>query len=120
MGNKSSQSGGKKKQITLFYKKCVHPMLQKRNYLKFEAKFVKTLFRNGIYDKFCVKMGVFWILDKNEENRYIFTGLPSFIEIMPNISRFGFNTIRATGFSSYSRNIYLICFLISEVWGCLL
>ena len=25
---------------------------------------------NGIYDRFCIKMGVFWILDKTEENRY--------------------------------------------------
>ena len=39
--------------------------------------------------------------------------MKGFIEIIPNISRFGFNTIWATGFSSYSRNIYLICFLIS-------
>ena len=30
-------SGGKKKQITFFYKKCIHPMLQKRNYLKLEC-----------------------------------------------------------------------------------
>ena len=45
--------------------------------------------------------------------------MKEFIEIIPNISRFGFNTIWATGFCSYSRNIYLICFLISEVWGCL-
>ena len=39
------------------------------------------------------------------------------IEIIPNISRFVFNTIWATGFSSYSRNIYLICFLISWSMG---
>ena len=36
---------------------------------------------------------------------------------LPNISRFGFNTIWATGFCSYSTNICLICFLISEVMG---
>ena len=43
--------------------------------------------------------------------------MKEFIEIIPNISRFGFNTIWATGFSSYSRNIYLICFLISWSMG---
>ena len=57
-GIKAVESGGKKKQITFFYKKCVHPMLQKRNYLKLETRYVKTGFRNGIYDKFCIKMGV--------------------------------------------------------------
>ena len=41
MGNKSCISGGKNKQITFFYKKCVHPMLLKRNYLKLEARYVK-------------------------------------------------------------------------------
>ena len=76
MGNKSSRSGGKKKQITFFNNKCIHPMIQKRNYLKLETRYVKTVFRNGIYDRFCIKMGVFWILDKIEENRYFFTGLP--------------------------------------------
>ena len=45
-------------------------MLQKGNYLKLETRYVKTVFRNGIYDKFCMKMGVFWIFDKIEENRY--------------------------------------------------
>ena len=39
--------------------------------------------------------------------------MKEFIEIIPNISRFGFNTIWATGFISYSRTIYLILFLIS-------
>ena len=51
-------------------------MLQKRNYLKLETRYVKTVFRNEIYDKFCLPLGVFWILDKIEENRYFFTGLP--------------------------------------------
>ena len=45
-------------------------MLQKGNYLKLETRYVKTVFRNGIYDKFCIRMGVFWIFDKIEENRY--------------------------------------------------
>ena len=45
-------------------------MLQKGNYLKSETRYVKTVFRNGIYDKFCIRMGVFWIFDKIEENRY--------------------------------------------------
>ena len=44
-------------------------MLQKGNYLKLETRYVKTVFRNGIYDKFCIRMGVFWISDKIEENR---------------------------------------------------
>ena len=36
-------------------------MLQKGNYLKLETRYVvKTVFRNGIYDKFCIRMGVFW------------------------------------------------------------
>ena len=43
--------------------------------------------------------------------------MKKFIEIIPNISRFGFNTIWATGFSSYITNIYLICFLISWSMG---
>ena len=47
-------------------------MLQKGNYLKLETRYVKTVFRNGIYDKFCIRMGVFWIFDKIEENRYFF------------------------------------------------
>ena len=37
---------------------------------------------------------------------------------LPNISRFGFNIIWDSGFCSYSTNIYLICFVIYEVWGC--
>ena len=41
-------------------------MLQKGNYLKLETRYVKTVFRNGIYDKFCIRMGVFWIFDKIE------------------------------------------------------
>ena len=36
-------------------------MLQNGNYLKLETRYVKTVFRNGIYDKFCIRMGVFWI-----------------------------------------------------------
>ena len=44
-------------------------MLQKRNYLKLETRYVKAVFKNGIYDKFCIKMSVFWILYKIEENR---------------------------------------------------
>ena len=51
-------------------------MLQKRNYRKLATRYVKTVFRNGIYDKFRITMGVFWILDKGEENRYFLTGLP--------------------------------------------
>ena len=54
-------------------------MLQKGNYLKSDTRYVKTVFRNGIYDKFCIRMGVFWIFDKIEENRYFFTGFPKFI-----------------------------------------
>ena len=45
-------------------------MLQKGNYLKLETRYVKTVFTNGIYDKLCIRMGVFWIFDKIEENRY--------------------------------------------------
>ena len=51
-------------------------MLQKDNYLKLETRYVKTVFRNGIYDKFCIRMDVFWIFDNIEESRYFFTGLP--------------------------------------------
>ena len=47
-------------------------MLQKGNYLKLEIRYIKTVFRNGIYDKFCIRMGVLWIFDKVEENRYFF------------------------------------------------
>ena len=67
---------GVKRNKLHFYKKCVHPMLQKGNYLKLETRYVNTVFRNGIYDKFCIRLGVFWIFDKIEENRYCFTGLP--------------------------------------------
>ena len=51
-------------------------MLQKGNYLKLETRYVKTVFRNGICDKFCIRMGEVWIFDKIEENRYFFRGLP--------------------------------------------
>ena len=57
-------------------------MLQKGNYLKLETRYVKTVFRNGIYDKFCIRMGVFWIFDKIEENRYFFIGLPPLLVCM--------------------------------------
>ena len=68
-GIKAVKVGGKKKQITFFYKMCVHPMLRKHNYLKLETRYVKTGFRNGICDKCRIKLGVLWILDKIEENR---------------------------------------------------
>ena len=76
MGNKSSRKWGEKETNYIFIKKCVHPMLQKGNYLTLETRYVKTVFRNGIYDRFCIRMGVFWIFDKIEENRYFFRGLP--------------------------------------------
>ena len=71
-GIKAVESGGKKKKRNKlhFYKKRVHPILQTGNYLKLETRYVKTVVRNGIYDKFCIGMGVFWIFDKIEENRY--------------------------------------------------
>ena len=55
-------------------------MLQKGNYLKLETRYVKTVFRNGIYDKFCITMSVFWILDKIEENRYFSQVFHCFVE----------------------------------------
>ena len=51
-------------------------MLHKCNYLKIETSYVKTVFRNGMYDKFCIRMDMFWIFDNIEENRYFFTGFP--------------------------------------------
>ena len=60
-------------------------MSQKRSYLKLETRYVKTVFRNGIYDKFCIRMSVFWIFDKigekhmhvkcfrNKKNEIMFT-----------------------------------------------
>ena len=78
---------GVKRNKLHFYKKCVHPMLQKGNYLKLERRYVKTVFRNGIYDKLCIRMGVFCIFDKIEENRYFFTGLPVYFACTGNINK---------------------------------
>ena len=60
--------------------------------------------------------GAFWV-SKLVSKYVFFNRMKKYIEIIPNIGRFGFNTIWANGFSSYSRNIYLICFLISWSTG---
>ena len=45
-------------------------------FLCYKTQLSQIRVRNGIYHKFCITMGVYWIWDKIEENRYFFTGLP--------------------------------------------
>ena len=66
---KAVESAGKKKQIT-FLQKVRPPYVAKKRLSQVETRYVKTVFRNGIYNKFCITMGLFWIFDKIEENRF--------------------------------------------------
>ena len=43
-------------------------MSQKGIYLKFDTRYTEKVFRNGIYDKFCIRMDVLCIFEKIEEN----------------------------------------------------
>ena len=64
MGNKSSQwgGGGGGYKETNYIFQVYPPDVTKTQYLKLETRYVKTVFRNEIYDKFRITMG--------EENRY--------------------------------------------------
>ena len=42
------------------------------------------VFRNGIYNKFCIRISMFCNFDKNEENHYFFTGHP----LLENMQKF--------------------------------